>query len=239
MIPHSLVTLLPSNIPTWKFSFLILPLPVDLTCRCIREPQFIRVLDFGPSALVSRGTRPSGLAGEKCFRNLVHLLNSKLGFGFIYWSHLQGIWWFISIDRSVTPSPGHLSHYPEYDPAFQWYFFTGVFLLALVHIISCLYNRENYTKISIYSCNLRGLLCVCVCVLYLCILIQVHPVPLHLCLPFHLRSCFTGTITCSAQGGMEVDRNTLYLASATSQPRKPYISYPKYFLNSLFCCNCK
>jgi hypothetical protein len=110
--------------------------------------------------LVSGRDGWSGLTGEKCFRNLVRLLNSKLVCGFIYWSHLQGIWWFISVDRPVYPFPNHPSHYPEYNPACQWYDFTGVFLLAPAHIIFCLYNKENYTKISIYSCNLRRLLCV-------------------------------------------------------------------------------
>jgi hypothetical protein len=85
-----------------------------------------------------------------------------------------------------------LPHYPEYNPVCQWYFFTGVFLLAPAHIISCLHNKANYTKMSIYSCNLRRL-CVCLgtrlmFVLYLCILIQVYWVPLHLCLIFHLSS---------------------------------------------------
>jgi hypothetical protein len=51
-------------------------------------------------------------------------------------------------------------------------FFTGVFLLDLANIISYLYNKENYTKIIIYSCNLRGLLCVSrdsfnICILFM------------------------------------------------------------------------
>jgi hypothetical protein len=135
--------------------FLFLPLPVDLPRRGTRELQF-SVLHSGPSTLVGRGTRRSGLAGEKSFRNLVHLLNSKLGFGFIYWSHLQGIWWFISVDRPVPLPPTIHRITQSTILRFGGIFFTGVFLLALIHIISCLYNKENYTKFSIYSCNLRG-----------------------------------------------------------------------------------